>query len=262
MLEWIDDRRCFLDGVSFELRDFGEGHTTVDPASFLLEKPRSLVERYVALRERFAKANVLELGNRRGGSTAFLALLLRLRKLVSVDLTPVVPPELTAFLARTPFGDSVRPYGAVDQADRRRLEAILAQELGDEPLDLVIDDASHELGPTRESFHVLFPRLRPGGLFVLEDWSADHSLERAIERSPEALARIAADPHPTPPPTPMSRLLLEIVLAAGSERDVFPHLEIVQRWAGVERGPATLDPASFDVASCLGHLARRILGEA
>ena len=39
-----------------------------------------------------------------------------------------------------------------------------------EPLDLVIDDASHLYGPTMASFEVLFPRLRPGGLYVIEDW--------------------------------------------------------------------------------------------
>ena len=49
MLQWVDDHRCFLDGVSFELRDWGEGFTTDDPASLFIEKPRFMLERYVAL---------------------------------------------------------------------------------------------------------------------------------------------------------------------------------------------------------------------
>ena len=60
----------------------------------------------------------------------------------------------------------------------------------------------------------------------------------------------------------MSRLLLEIVLGAGSAPEVFKHVELIQGWAAVERGEATLDPASFNVASCYGYLARRLLRDA
>ena len=49
----------------------------------------------------------------------------------------------------------------------RRVDAAF----GNRPLDLVMDDASH-LGPqTRASFETLFPRLRAGGLYIIEDWS-------------------------------------------------------------------------------------------
>jgi predicted methyltransferase len=40
--------------------------------------------------------------------------------------------------------------------------------IDDQLLDLVVDDTSH-LGPTRASFNTLFPRLRPGGVYVIED---------------------------------------------------------------------------------------------
>jgi hypothetical protein len=42
------------------------------------------------------------------------------------------------------------------------------------PLDLVIDDASHIYGPTKASFQALFPLLRPGGLYLIEDWAWAH----------------------------------------------------------------------------------------
>ena len=35
----------------------------------------------------------------------------------------------------------------------------------------MLDDASHELDYTRASFNTLFPRLRSGGLYIIEDWS-------------------------------------------------------------------------------------------
>ncbi len=37
------------------------------------------------------------------------------------------------------------------------------------PLDIVIDDGSHLSQDVITSFHALFPRLRPGGLYVVED---------------------------------------------------------------------------------------------
>ena len=37
-------------------------------------------------------------------------------------------------------------------------------------LDLVIDDASHELHATKASFETLFPLLRSGGWYIIEDW--------------------------------------------------------------------------------------------
>lgn len=259
MLRWLDDHRCVVDGTSFELKDVGDAGEKKDPSSLVIVKPRWMVERYAALRERFVAANVLEIGIHRGGSTALLALLLRPKKLIAVDLDPEPPADLTAFLSASGLERSVRTFHGVDQADRKRLGEILSAELGEEPIDLVIDDASHRLRETRESFHVAFPRLRPGGLFVLEDWSTEHSLEQALAKDPAALARIDADTDWRPPPTPLSRLVLEIVLGAGSRPDVFAHVELLQEWAAIERGAAALDRDAFDVASCLGYLARRLL---
>lgn len=59
---------------------------------------------------------------------------------------------------------SVRPYYGVNQADTVALERIVADEFQGQPLDLVIDDASHMLEETRVSFNCLFPKLRAGGL--------------------------------------------------------------------------------------------------
>lgn len=37
------------------------------------------------------------------------------------------------------------------------------------PFDLIIDDCSHEMAPTIESFHLLWPHLKPGGIYAIED---------------------------------------------------------------------------------------------
>ncbi|SER18100.1 Methyltransferase domain-containing protein [Lentzea xinjiangensis] len=53
-----------------------------------------------------------------------------------------------------------------DQSDAAFLDR-LGRERG--PFDVVIDDGSHLNDHVRTSFHALFPHVRPGGLYVVED---------------------------------------------------------------------------------------------
>ncbi|MEU0879506.1 class I SAM-dependent methyltransferase [Lentzea sp. NPDC005914] len=53
-----------------------------------------------------------------------------------------------------------------DQSDAEFLD-LLGKELG--PFDVVIDDGSHLNEHVRISFHALFPHVRSGGLYVVED---------------------------------------------------------------------------------------------
>ena len=68
----------------------------------------------------------------------------------------------------------------VDQSDRGHLAKIADEAFGDAPLDLVVDDCSHQYEATRASFNELFPRLRAGGLYTIEDW--DWTRERGSPR--------------------------------------------------------------------------------
>lgn len=57
-----------------------------------------------------------------------------------------------------------------DQNDPAQLDA-LAREHG--PFDIIIDDGSHVNEHVRTSFTALFPHLRPGGFYVIEDlWTS------------------------------------------------------------------------------------------
>jgi 8-demethyl-8-alpha-L-rhamnosyltetracenomycin-C 2'-O-methyltransferase len=53
-----------------------------------------------------------------------------------------------------------------DQSSSESLERV-AEQTG--PLDIVIDDGSHVPAHIITSFHSLFPKLRPGGLYIIED---------------------------------------------------------------------------------------------
>jgi SAM-dependent methyltransferase len=57
------------------------------------------------------------------------------------------------------------------QGERADLERILAHA---DTIDIVIDDCSHLAEPTRLAFDTLFPHVRPGGFYVVEDWGTGY----------------------------------------------------------------------------------------
>jgi predicted O-methyltransferase YrrM len=178
---WTADDEFAVDGTAFAVVEFGAtGHGSrpgpPSPGALHIYKSRDQVESYVDLITAVQASRVVELGIKAGGSTALLVQLARPSKLVAVDIAAHPVAALEAFLDAHALRDAVRPYYGVDQADGRRLTGIVEGEFGADPIDLVIDDASHLPGPTRASFDVLFPRLCEDGLYVIEDWSWEHAI--------------------------------------------------------------------------------------
>ena len=246
----------YVDGVEFVCK-YAPGSTA---DRFYIVKNLELVERYRYLSERFAGGAIVELGIAEGGSTALLALLARPDKLIAVDLEPTPLAALAEFIEIHGLTQVVRPHYGVDQGDREQLGEIVAAELGDLPLDLVIDDCSHQFALTRSSFETLFPRLRPDGLYVIEDWNADHVMHDAVRReltdttAPDREERLqefqrlmvdSARSGSRAPRDPLSRLAIELVVARSSITDSIAEVSVDEFWIVVRRGTADLDPATF-----------------
>jgi len=239
-----------VDGVTFVF-DYGRD-SSVD--RFLIRKPPELFDLYVDLAASHEGANVVELGIAAGGSTALLSLLLRPARLVACELDPRPVVALEELLLSRDLGDVVSTFYGVDQADRPALGQIIATTLGDAAADLVIDDASHLYAETRASFEVLFPRVRPGGTYIIEDWAADYAYAERIAtvlRGPEPAARdlqrrlerLTADD--AAPPVPLPALGVELLQAAAEAPQVVSGLEVNKHWIAVKRGPADVDPDEF-----------------
>ena len=164
----------------------------VPPGCFGIEKSKTLLQSYFDLWEELHPHRVVELGVRRGGSAVLFHELGGLARLVSIELSTDRVAELDRFIAERSLEAVLRPRYGIDQADRGALRDIVTEEFGASELDLVVDDASHLYGPSRASFEVLFPRLRPGGVYLLEDWSWQHvfaptNLESRPDKSPSFL---------------------------------------------------------------------------
>lgn len=219
-------------------RDDEEG----SESDFFVFKFRAEIDGYVELFRRLEPEHIFELGMNDGGSTILFAELARPRKLVSIDLEPLaqVRERVERHAAGIGLGDAVRVFGGVDQGDREELARIAGEELGDEPLDLVIDDCAHLYEPARQSFNELFPRLRTGGVYVIEDWRWGHvplGREETAEWVPEI---------------PLSRLITEIVLASATLPGLASELTVDAKDVHITRGDAPLSPEAFDVSSLLG----------
>jgi predicted O-methyltransferase YrrM len=196
---------------------------------FQLGKP-DMVDPFIAVLEEFSGGNLFELGIYHGGSAALAALVARPRTLVTVDLEAEPSEALYGFITDHGLKDVVHPFWGVDQADRERLEQIAADEF-DGLLDLVVDDASHDYGPTVAAFETLFPRLRPGGLYLIEDWRWG----LAVPQGRPPLAQIAVD-----------------LLAVFARTELVESITIDAGWIRVRRGngtperPFRLDRVRFD----------------
>jgi predicted O-methyltransferase YrrM len=231
-----------------------EGHLSV-------MKDRVLVERYLRLSEEIRPALIVELGIRRGGSTALLWELNEPEKLVALEISPEPQPLLRDFIESRGLGDGLRPRYGIDQSDRDRVAAVLDEEFGDRPIDLVIDDASHFYDETVSSFETIFPRLAPGALFVIEDWNHEHVVAEKIALAVadtsrpdhDALVRRldemkAEQLASAPPRPPLVRMPVELVLACASLGDVVREVAIDDDWVVVRRGAEPLDPRTFRLA--------------
>jgi predicted O-methyltransferase YrrM len=230
---------------------------------FYIVKPPELIERYRRLVSDASGGNIFELGIAEGGSTALLALWAEPRRLVAIDNESEPLAALEEFIVSRSLSDSVRPYYGVDQADRGRLHEIMAEEFGDEPLDLVIDDASHYYDFTVASFEALFPHVRPGGLYVIEDWEADIAMADAVARAlqdptseyheatkaamrKQLAAKSAGEGDPVSVRrTPLARLILQIVLMCGGTTGAVADIAINKSFVAITRGDAELDPQEF-----------------
>jgi predicted O-methyltransferase YrrM len=164
---------------------------------------------------------VLELGAWEGGSAAFWFEAFAPDKHVAVDLITRTDSErFTSYVASRGIADRLKTYWGVDQGDRQRLREIVDSEF-DGPIDLVIDDASHLYEPTKASFDELFPRLRPGGLYVIEDWQWSYT---DFEPPPSWASK-----------TPVSRLVLELLETVGRAPTPVASMTVLHNFAAVER---------------------------
>ena len=244
MLTWTATDAFELGGSEYVCRPI-RGRFPSEPGRFCLVKPRWQVEAYEALLRELSPQAIVEVGMWDGASAAFFAEIARPKKLVTIDRRPAPSAALIDFMAREEFASTMAAYCGVDQGDAARLSEILSAEFGDEPLDLVVDDASHLVGLTRQTFNCLFPHLRPGGTYLIEDWSWAHNALGACGEWGDEV--------------PLTVLVFELILACAHRPTLISNVNVYQNWALVTRGDAEIAPGSFDLSRCYGPRGRALI---
>lgn len=238
-IDWKDDRFA-LEGYVFHLQHRRSGSTADD--GFVLYKRREQLEQYQRLLQNVSirPRTVLELGIWDGGSTAFWTEVLHPQRYCAIDLQERGDsPYFTEWLAARGHGRVTTHWG-VAQDDPEALARLLEQGLL--PLDMVIDDASHMPGPSARSFEILFPRLQPGGLYVLEDW--------AWALQPE----FQSATHPWAVLPSLHGVVHRLVELHGSAPELITAIHVMPDLVAVERGTLACD--SLDIAAAIARRPR------
>lgn len=246
MVTWTGDNSFEIGDVEFVCTPMLQGGFRSEPGRFCLVKPRSAVEAYEQLLGDREPRVIVEVGTYDGASVALFAEIARPDKLIGIDLRAIRSVALDDFIARRGLGGVVSAHYGVDQGDAARLAEIVDAELAGRPIDLVIDDASHLLELTRRTFNTLFPLVRPGGAYVIEDWWWAHA---------------TAAESILPDEIPMTVLVFELVMACAAAPGIISRVTADHDWVIVERGNATIDPESFDLSACYGPRGRALVND-
>ncbi len=106
---------------------------------------------------------ILEMGVHRGDSLEMLAEYFPAALVLGVDAE--VPQRAWS----TP---RIKAYQGLQ--DDLKLYARIMAENAIDFFDLIIDDCAHIGSTAAASFRILFPKLKPGGLYIIEDWGAGY----------------------------------------------------------------------------------------
>ena len=224
-LRWLDDKHATINGIklfaSIVEEDYYSFKSTTD--EFLVVKDRSMIETELALMD--APKRIVELGIWQGGSAVLIDQFFSPQKLLAVDFNPLPIAALDEYALTH---NSVRPYYGVNQANSEKLAQIVDDEFSRQTIDLVIDDASHFYEETRASFLTLFPKMTPGGLYLIEDWSWANKQWETWKT-----------PYFAGKASPLN-LIVEIAALVARRPDIAERIEILPWLVVCRRGPAEM----------------------
>lgn len=238
---WIDDLTIQCEGIRLQMTQGLDLKNSSAETVSLFKNP-SFVRDYIRCLEGLNTTNVVEVGIKHGGSAIFFWNLLKPEKLCCIELNSSAD-ELAAYIERQGLSGRLCAYYDTDQANKPRLREILNANFGEASLDVVIDDASHLYTPSLATFEVMFPRLRPGGLYFLEDWKV-HVILSHHGRKPRS-----EEP-------PLHRLVHELLNVSMVHSDIISKVECYRNFVVFERGDSSLDSGELDIRAILDEDSR------
>jgi SAM-dependent methyltransferase len=234
---WQEDRMLYS-GLVFRFQHYKSESWELGDECFVFYKVKQLVSQYdhfFSSRE-FQCQRFFELGLWEGGSLPFWFEAFKPIKIVGIDLADKRDSGyFQRYVIQRDLQNRVKTYWRVNQADSHRLKQIVAEEF-DDSLDLILDDASHVYDATLSSFQTLFQYLRPGGLYIIEDWAWEHWPDCTGPNSPLAQCKGLTD------------LISQMIEAVGTSEKLIKSVTVYQGFAVIERNAASIAP-NFELAN-------------
>lgn len=260
-IEWLSKRSFRLGGYNFDIpaaiMELGIVTRSANADSFHLGKTPDLLSRYLRRVANRKYNNILELGVYQGGSTALIQLIAKPERLLALELSPERVEILDRFIEAEGLTKSLKVEYGVDQANGPLVRQLATQHLGEgRCIDLVLDDASHLLSPTRTSFETLFPLLRPGGSYIIEDYAylqiqLSEYLESALAGSSSAriiLNTIKLDELLRSGDRPCHLLAIEAMLTSINSPGLVKKVVVDRHWLEIVRGTEDFEyPNAFNL---------------
>jgi hypothetical protein len=254
-VDWRSDTSFVVDGLEFhgDLKSY-TARTTPDRVAIL--KDSLLLRQYLDFLAPHRIENLLELGIWQGGSPLFYGLATDAKRVVALDIIsndlasnepgqePVQlmshrNPAIDEIIFAHNLGEKVKLHFGTSQADPVAVRQIIDGEFGGEKIDLVIDDASHYYDLSRKSFEIIFPHLREGGLYLIEDWQWAHINDPRYQ-SGEVFSGQPA----------LTNLVFELLIAYGSHPDMFWNIVVRDWFIALQKGSKQL-PDDFKLDDLL-----------
>jgi cephalosporin hydroxylase len=228
-IEWKNQTEFSVDGVKFfcSLDDYTR---KTDNDRVIILKDRGSLESYREVLGNTRVRNLLEFGILEGGSAVLFTLLMDLEKFVGIDIMDSAR-GIEPFLARHEVGKKIKFHFSVSQSDERSVRKLIKSEFAKSPIDLIIDDASHQYAHTKRTFEIAFPHLRPGGVYVIEDWGWPHWKD---------YDGFMGEPA-------MSMLIFELVMLCATSQEVVSDIRIFPSFAFIRKSEAATDLLNFSI---------------
>ena len=148
-------------------------------------------------------------------------------------------PAIDEIIFAHNLGEKLKLHFGTSQADPTAVRQIMDSDFGGEKLDLVIDDASHHYDLSRKSFEIIFPRLREGGLYIIEDWQWAHMDDPRYQNG-EVFGGQPA----------LTNFIFELLIAYGSHPDLFWNIVVRDWFVALQKGSKQL-PDDFKLDDML-----------
>ena len=239
-IQWLQDDLFEISGTNFRVTSIFDSRDDMEDDCFYIAKGRDDFDLYCEELKNTPLSKILEIGIFKGGSVAFMDAAFSPEKLVAIEFDNNRQAALDDYIEKFGRSEAVFCEYGLDQSDSQRIPALLEVHFPNRDIDLVVDDASHYYEETRASFNMIFPYLKKGGMYIIEDWSWAHSEVPIFEDE-----RFDWSKKPS-----LANLVFEIIMIFGSGRSagLISDLKVNKNMLFITRGDKDIAPGEFDIS--------------